>query len=162
MPTNLLHPKITDYLLSLMPAPPKIFQEMEQLAQKRRFPVIGPLEGRLLYFLTKTSGAKRIFEFGSGFGYSALWFAMATPEDGQIICTEYDSANATLGRNFMDQAGYGSKVVFEVGDALQTIKNCEGPFDLIFCDMDKNLYPQALEKGLPKLKSGGLFIADNT
>ncbi|MFO1519696.1 MAG: O-methyltransferase [bacterium] len=158
---NFLPPFLESYLNSLLPERGEIFLEMEALAEKRGFPAIGPLVGRLLYQCVKLTGVKQVFELGSGFGYSALWIASALPEDGKIICTEYSKENAEVGMKFLDRAHLLHKVTYEVGDALENFHRYPGPFDLIFCDIDKHQYPQALEASLPKLKSGGLFVADN-
>ncbi|MCE9625025.1 MAG: O-methyltransferase [Deltaproteobacteria bacterium] len=115
----------------------------------------------MLYQLVKISQSKAVFEFGSCFGYSALWIAMALPEEGRIICTEFDKGKVERGRQYFDRAKLSHKVTFEVGDAFESFQRYPGPFDLIFCDLDKRYYPQVLEVAVPKLKSGGLLIADN-
>ncbi len=154
-------PEIDAYLKELTPESFELMKELEAQAEEQNFPIIGPLVGRLLYQLIKISKTKVIFELGSGFGYSALWMAMAIPEGSQIICTEYDKAKAEMGMRFLERAKLRHKVIYEVGDALQIFHRYEGPFDLIFCDIDKHQYPKALDLGLPRLKPGGLFVADN-
>ncbi len=154
-------PEILSYLEGLTPPPSEILAEMEALAEEQIFPAVGPLVGRLLFQFAKISGAQTVFELGSGFAYSALWLALAMPEEGQIICTELDKAKAEQGMRFLERAQLRHKVIYEVGDALESFQRYQGPFDLIFCDLDKHQYPKALELGVPKLKTGGLFIADN-
>lgn len=154
-------PEITAYLQELTPERDEIMKEMEAAAEEQMFPAIGPLVGRLLYQWVKVSGARMIFELGSGFGYSAMWMAMALPPKGQMICTEFDRAKAENGLKYLDRAGLRHKVIYEIGDALKTFQRYQGPFDLVFCDLDKPQYPKALEMALPRLKSGGLLIADN-
>lgn len=154
-------PEISEYLRELTPESLDILAEMEAQAEEQMFPAVGPLVGRLLFQLAKISKAKTVFELGSGFGYSAMWLAMAIPDDGQIICTEFDKAKAEAGMRFLERAGLRHKVIYEVGDALESLHRYRGPFDLIFCDLDKHLYPTALETGVPKLHPGGLYVADN-
>lgn len=154
-------PEIDEYLREFCPETSELMTEVEALAAEQDFPIIGPLVGRLLYQWVKVSKVKSVFELGSGFGYSALWIAMALPADGQIICTEFDKKKAERGMNFLERAKLRHKVIYEVGSALESFHRYRGPFDLIFCDIDKHEYPKALEMGLPKLKSGGLFMADN-
>jgi predicted O-methyltransferase YrrM len=158
---NFLPKKLEAYLYKISPPGAEVFREMEKLAEERDFPAIGPLVGRLLFQLVKLTGAKNVFELGSGFGYSAMWIASALPEEGRIVCTEYSKENAEMGIRFLERANLRHKVLYEVGDALESFHRYEGPFDLIFCDIDKHQYPKALEAGVPKLKSGGLFVADN-
>jgi len=158
---NFPSPEVDAYLRGLCPPRDDILLEMEAQAEETNFPVIGPLVGRALFQLAKISQAKTIFELGSGFGYSAMWLAMAIPEDGQMICTEFDKAKAESGMKFLDRAKVMHKVIYEIGDALESFHRYQGPFDLIFCDLDKHQYPKAVKLATPRLKSGGLFIADN-
>ncbi len=158
---NFPSPEIDAYLYELTPERSELMKEMEAMAEEQRFPSVGPLVGRFLYQLAKISNAKMIFELGSGYGYSALWLAMALPDDGQILCTEFDKAKAEIGMKFLDRAKLMHKVVYEIGDALECFHRYQGPFDFIFCDLDKHQYPKALEMGIPRLKEGGLFVADN-
>jgi len=138
-----------------------VIREMEEYGKSKSFPIVGPVVGRLLMQYAKISGARRIFELGSGFGYSAAWFFLATLANGEIICTESSEENIRLGRNYMSRLGAAGVVKFRHGDALKLIRETEGPFDIIFNDIDKQEYPQAFESALPLLKKGGLFITDN-
>lgn len=127
---------------------------MEGLARERQFPIIGPLVGTLCYLLARSIGAKRILELGSGFGYSAYWFAKA---GAHVTLTERDPENISLARKHLARF----PCAFHAGDALAALGRLEGPFDLVFCDIDKQDYPKAWKAGLPKLRSGGFFITDN-
>ena len=158
---NIVDPRLERYLEGLLDDPDPVQRAMEELARQRGFPIVGPLVGRLLMLLAKVTSARRILELGSGFGYSALWFARALPEDGEIILTEYDSEDSERARLYLAIAGFGAKARYLVGDALQLVDSVAGPFDIIFNDVDKEQYPAALEKALPKLRPGGLLITDN-
>ncbi len=158
---DIVHPAIEDYLLSLLPPREPVVAEMEALAEKIRFPIVGPLVGRLLYQLTSIHHAERIAELGSGFGYSAYWFAKGVSKTGKVICTEGSADRIRQGTDFLRRAGLGQQVEFRQGDALNLLTEADGPFDIIFCDIDKRFYPDALAVGIPLLKTGGLFIADN-
>lgn len=154
-------PEISEYLHELTPERSDIMKEMEAMAEEQSFPAIGPLVGRFLYQLAAISKARMVFELGSGFGYSAMWMAMALPEDGQIVCTEFDKKKAETGLKFLDRAKLRHKVIYEIGDALKSFERYQGPFDLVFCDLDKQQYPKVLEMAVPRLRSGGLLVADN-
>ena len=158
---DIVDPKIEDYLLHLLPPREPVVAEMEALAERIHFPIVGPLVGRLLYQLTLVHHAERIGEFGSGFGYSAYWFAKGLPKNGKVICTEGAADRIRQGREFLTRAGLIDRVEFRQGNALELVAEADGPFDILFCDIDKESYPDALAIGLPLLKSGGLFIADN-
>ncbi|HZR47609.1 MAG TPA: O-methyltransferase [Candidatus Manganitrophaceae bacterium] len=158
---EIVHPEIEGYLEHLLPAREPVVAEMEALAEKIHFPIVGPLVGRLLFQLALIHRAERVLELGSGFGYSAYWFAKGLPKTGRVICTEGSADRIGQGVEFLRRAGLGNQVTFRQGDALELVARAEGPFDIIFCDIDKASYPNALSLALPKLRPGGLFIADN-
>ena len=85
---DIVNPHLVEYLLNVTPERDEILRDMEEHALERNFPIVGPLVGRMLFLLAKTTQAKRILELGSGFGYSAYWFAKAIGKDGEVICTE--------------------------------------------------------------------------
>jgi predicted O-methyltransferase YrrM len=64
------------------------------------------------------------------------------------------------GRHF-NRAGVTDRIQILVGDALALLDEIGGPFDLIFIDVNKDQYPDALQKAIPRLKSGGVLITDN-
>ena len=82
--------------LAHVPGDP-ILDDMHAEAVERGCPIVGPEVGRLLYQLARVSGARRVFEMGSGFGYSTLWFARAVGEDGHVWHTDGSAENAATG-----------------------------------------------------------------
>jgi len=161
MPIDILHPQIESYLTSVAGPSSPVAQEMERLAKERRFPIVGPLVGRLLLQQAALLKAKRVLELGSGYGYSALWFAMAVGEGGTVVCTEHSADNVRLGKEFLAKAGVSDRVQWHVGDAHEWVRKIEGPFDIIFNDVDKAQYPQSFRLSESKLRVGGLFLSDN-
>lgn len=121
----------------------------------------GRVVGQLLKMLVKISNAKRILEIGTFTGYSAIMIAEALPEDGEVITLEMNLKYQKLAQKHFDDSEVGSKIKMIKGNAQQTIKELEGEFDLIFLDGDKLRYPFYFEETMPKLKSGGLIVADN-
>jgi predicted O-methyltransferase YrrM len=158
---TIVQPDIEQYLKDIAPDRDRVLTEMETFAEQIGFPIVGPLVGRLLYLLAASMNAKRILELGSGFGYSAYWFAKATSDDARIICTDNKHENAERARAWFARGNVDKKIEFRVGDALATLAATEGPFDIIFNDIDKHDYPKALALSLPKLRTGGLLISDN-
>jgi caffeoyl-CoA O-methyltransferase len=158
---DLVNAHIVDYLLNVTPERDDVLQDMEEYALARNFPIIGPLVGRMIHMLAKTSQATRILELGSGFGYSAYWFAKALGKDGKIICTDGDPHNAEHAQEYFHRGKISSKITFLVGDALKLIDEVDGQFDIIFIDIDKHQYPKAFRKAVPRLRKGGLLITDN-
>src|SRR3954468_21706260 len=95
-----------------------VLLEMEQEGRERGFPIVGRNVGVALELLARSIGARRVFELGSGFGYSAYWFARAVGDGGEVHCTEGDAANVSQGEAFLSRAGLGDRVTWHVGDAL--------------------------------------------
>jgi predicted O-methyltransferase YrrM len=158
---DIVNQQLTEYMLGVTPKRDPVIQEMEKFAASKNFPIIGPLVGRMLYTMAKVSGARRILELGSGFGYSACWFAKALGKGGEIFCTEGDPENAKRAMEYFRRAKVTTNIHFMVGDALQLIDQTTGKFDIILNDIDKHEYPAALRKALPRLRKGGLLITDN-
>ena len=85
---DILHPKISEYLRRLPKHRDPVLEKMERQAAREDFPMIGPQVGQLLMVLTRAMGARRVFEMGSGFGYSGAWFAKALPDGGLVTFTD--------------------------------------------------------------------------
>jgi caffeoyl-CoA O-methyltransferase len=161
MPGKILNSNVEEYLESLLPKRDAVLTEMERYAKKHDIPIIGPACGRLLYLVAQMSGAKRIFEMGSAIGYSTIWLARAAGPDAEIYCTDGSAENAKLAGQYLNRAGVSDRVQILVGDALFLLDEIGGAFDLIFIDVDKHQYPKALQKAIPRLKSGGILVTDN-
>ena len=159
---NILDPAILHYLNSLTPPRDSTLQQMERIAAEKRFPIIGPLVGRLLFQLALLTRARRIFELGSGYGYSAIWFARGLQPGGRIICTDGSRENAALAARFFKQADIEGLVDYRTGDALSLLAKEPGSFDIILNDVDKHEYPEVFRQAVPRLKKGGLLVTDNT
>jgi predicted O-methyltransferase YrrM len=138
-------------------------QSMEADAEKTGFPIIGPASGYLCYQLTRMIGAKRVFELGSGFGYSTAWFARAVLENGggEVFHVVWDKTLSQQARTNLSAMGYEGIIRYHIGEAVQTLRSTDGPFDLIFNDIDKEDYPASLPVIAEKLRPGGVLIVDN-
>ena len=152
---------IEDYLYSLLPPRDEVLASMEVEAGKRDIPIVGPAVARVLYQLAIISRAKTVFELGSAIGYSTIWWARAVGEDGRVIYTDGDRKNADEARGYFERAGVSDRITIKVGDALEFLSEEKREFDIIFCDVDKEDYPRAFRLALPRLRKGGLFVADN-
>jgi predicted O-methyltransferase YrrM len=158
---DLVHPSIDRYLLELAEPDDKILREMAGLARERDFPFVGPQVGRLLYTLATAIGARRVLELGSGFGYSAYWFARAVGAAGEVILTEGSGERVAEAADFLRQGGFAERTRILQGDALELIDDLGSGFDIVFNDIDKHDYPRVLDKVRKALRPGGLFISDN-
>jgi len=152
---------VESYLYSLLPARDEVLTEIESAAAKRDIPIVGPAVGRILFQLALITSAKNIFEMGSAIGYSTIWWARAVGDGGRVIYTDGDRKNADEARGYFERAGVAQRIAIKVGDALELLSEEKQPFDVIFCDIDKEDYPRALRVAVPKLRKGGMFVADN-
>ena len=164
--SNLL-PTLDKYLLRTIPPRSKTLTEMERYAARVDFPIIGPVAGRLLYQQALLCGAKtpkgkvRIFELGSGYGYSAFWFSLALGARAEIHLTDNDEANFERARKYFKQGRLASKFVFHAGDALESFHKARGKVDIVLNDIHKEDYPTVVKAVVPRLNKGGLLISDN-
>lgn len=122
---------------------------------------IGHLEGAFLRMLVRLVRAKRVLELGTFTGYSALVMAEALPVDGKLITCDIDPEVTELAKRYWSRSPHGNKIELKLGPALETLKAIEGPFDVVFIDADKKNYINYWEMCVPKIRSGGLLVADN-
>ena len=158
---HITHPAIHEYLEKVRPPSDEVLRAMEALAKKRDFPCLGAQCARILCALVKISGATRVFELGSGFGYTMYWMAKAMDGGGMVIGTDKSAQNVKDARRFFRRGGLADKTEIRLGDALELFTAETGPFDMVFCDIDKEQYPDALELAKRRLRPGGVFAADN-
>ena len=159
---DILHPAIDRYLGALAATDDEpVLLEMEEHAKERRFPIVGRLCGRFLEVMARSIGATRVFEMGSGFGFSAYWFSRAIGPDGELHLTDMDPNNKTKALDFLGRAGLDGPVDYHVAAAFDAFNDTAGEFDIVYCDIDKHEYPQAWELAKPRVRVGGLYMCDN-
>ena len=155
--------RVQDYLASLVPPREPEMQEMEKYAQEHDFPIIGPVCGYYCYQLARMIKARSIFELGSGYGYSTAWFAKAVKENGGGVVhhTVWDEELSKRAAGHLSRLGRADVVQFHIAEAVATLRQTEGPFDIIFNDIDKEAYPDSLPVIKERLRPGGILIIDN-
>jgi len=153
--------EIEKYLTEVTPDRPEVLREMEAYAAEHDFPIVGPLVGRFLYQAARMVEARRVLELGSGFGYSAYWFALAMGDRGKITMIDSSEENRDRALAYFERAGLQAKFKFKVGDAFEVLKEVDKEFDIVFNDIDKEQYPQTIDPAAFRLRKGGLFITDN-
>ncbi|SEH12417.1 Predicted O-methyltransferase YrrM [Natronorubrum sediminis] len=158
---DVLADDIERFVRTIGPDPDETLREMDAVAEREGFPHVGPEVGGFLRFTARMSDAERIFEFGSGYGYSAYWMVDTLPADGEIVLTDVDSDVLERAREYLERGGYADIARFELGDAQETIEEYDGPFDVVLIDHQKERYVEALEAVRPKVPVGGVVVADN-
>jgi predicted O-methyltransferase YrrM len=158
---DIIDPAIDRYLAELAGPEDSVLREMENLAATEAFPIVGPQVGRMLHLLARMIRARRVLELGSGFGYSAYWFARAVGPDGLVVLSEGSQQRATQAAEFLERGGLAQRVRIVVGNALEIVDTAGSDFDIVFNDIDKEDYPHVLDKAAKVLRPGGLLISDN-
>ncbi len=138
-----------------------VLLEMEAEGKERGFPIIGRLVGVTVELLARSVGAKRVFELGSGFGYSAYWFARAVGPSGEVHGTDGDPANEPKALDYLSRAGLAEPIRWHVGDAVTHLGAAPGEFDVVYNDIDKDGYPAAWMAARERIRVGGLYVCDN-
>ncbi len=163
--------ELVEYVRDLFAPEDPALQALTRAAGEFGMPVgweISSDVGRLFQLLCRAVGARRVVEFGTLAGYSALWFARALPADGRVISIELNPQYAAFAREQLAKTEAGAKVEVRVGAALEMlpalereVRERDTPFDVIFLDADKAHYPEFLDWSLRVLRRGGLLLADN-
>lgn len=138
-----------------------VVEEMEIRAEAEGFPIVGRAVAVFLELQARSIGARRIFEMGSGFGYSAHFFARAVGPGGEVICSDPDPILAGDARGYLEAAGVADRVRFHTEPALSALERESGEFDVVFCDVAKDEYPASWRAARRRLRVGGLYICDN-
>jgi predicted O-methyltransferase YrrM len=158
---------VDDYIsTSLIPSDPTL-EEALQANSAAGLPAIDvtPNQGKLLNFLIRIQGAKRVLEIGTLGGYSTIWMARALPSDGRLITLEVNPKHAEVAAANIARAGLASIVDLRVGPALDSLSQLQAEgtvsFDLIFIDADKPNNPNYLDWALRLSRPGTVIITDN-
>ena len=157
-------PELIDYASALFAPEDDALKALMQAAREFGMPPdweISPDVGRLFQVLCRAVGARRVLEFGTLAGYSALWIARALPSDGKVVTIEINPEYAAFAREQLARAGVGRKVEVRVGSALEMLpalkqetRDSKALFDVIFLDADKARYPEFLDWSTEVLRSG--------
>ena len=135
----------------------------EPLRDLSRFMLdVGRETALFLNAIARSTGARRIVEVGAAIGYSTIWLAEAArANDGRVVTFEQDPSRARELRANLDLAGLADWVEIHESDASSVLPDLAGPFDLGFLDHWKEHYIREFDTIWPKLRRGGLVLADN-
>ncbi|MFB6125004.1 MAG: O-methyltransferase [Halanaeroarchaeum sp.] len=158
---RLLDEDVLEVLAAGSATPDPVLTEMTEYGRERDFPIVGPNVGRLMRVVARLGNAERIFEFGSGYGYSAAWTGAVLPEDGEIHLTDFDEDNLASAREFLDRLGIGDRAHYHVGDAMDSFGETDGEFDYVLIDHEKTKYSEAFAMARDRLAPGAVVVADN-
>lgn len=155
---------VDEYAQELLGTPDDLTDRMRAEAEARNIPMIQvpPELGRLLTVLVAASGARRVLEIGTLFGFSGILLARALPENGSLTTLEVNPTHAAVARANFERAGVAGKVRLIEGEAAVSLRSLEGEmYDLVFIDADKPGYPHYLDAVLQRVHPGSIIVADN-
>ncbi len=161
---HIINESIEDYALKHSAPESQIFRRLSQEThQKTTLPqmMVGPVEGGFLKLLVNLIKARRVLEIGTFTGYSALCMAEALPKDGTLFTLDINPKTAEIAKRAWAKSAHGRKIRSIIGNAKESLKKIKGPLDLVFIDADKTNYIRYWEACVPKVKRGGLLVADN-
>ena len=120
-------------------------------------------QGMFAYLVARSIGARRVVEFGTSFGVSTIYLASAVRDNGGglVIGSEFVESKAERARANILEAGLSDSVEIRVGDALETLADPGGEIDLLLIDGSKELYLPILKMLTPRLRQGGVVLADD-
>ena len=153
-------PRIEMYMMRMAPEPDPRVAAMEDKARETGLPIVDRLVGRFLYILTRMKQPKLIVELGSGFGYSAYWFARALSIRSKVVLTDYSQENLAYARKIFGETGLIDRAEFRAGEALRIATEYDD-IDILFIDINKEQYLEAISVMLPRLAKNALVVADN-
>jgi predicted O-methyltransferase YrrM len=150
-----------EYLDQLLPASTGIIAEMEEYAAAHRVPIADREVAKFLEITARAMKARRALEIGLAIGYSALHLAQAMSEDGLVVTIEPNEEMIQRTNDYLTRAGLSERVRVERGRALEVMPRLTETFDLVYLDAVKEEYSAYLDLALPRLRVGGVVIADN-
>ena len=161
---NFTAPEIQDYAERFTSGESVLLKELREKTFKTRndkLMLSGFYQGRLLAMFSKMIEPKRILEIGTYMGYSALCLAEGLSENGRIITIDMQPETHEIAKKYWAKSDLNDKIFGILGDAAKIIPSLDEVFDLVFIDADKPNYANYYDLVFPKLRIGGLTIADN-
>jgi len=154
-----------DYITSHSDSEPEYLAKLNRITHLRMINprmLSGHYQGRVMAMFCHMIQPKTVLEIGTFTGYSALSMAEGMPEDGVLHTIDYDEELESFLKDVFAGSEQGHKIKLHIGDALTEISKLNDIFDLVFIDADKEEYLAYYEAVLPKLRTGGYILVDNT
>ncbi len=156
-------PKAEQYAASFSTALQGVLLEIEAYTMEHHrlsHMLSGQVQGQFLSFISQLQQPQTVLEVGTFTGFSALCLASGLAANGILHTIELREEDAAVAQSFFDKAK-ASNIKLHQGNALEIIPQLDLQWDLVFLDADKVSYIQYYELVLPKLKPGGIILADN-
>lgn len=158
---DIVHPDVSRYIASLSTETDPHVIRMAMIAKKLGVPRLDLDAGHWIEQLTRIVGGRRVFEFGSAFGFSTYFLARAVGPEGEVHGSEVQDELLAQHELLFADHPYRNRITIHRGDGVEVLAQLSGSFDVIFIDMDKPGYPLALRAAVERVRVGGLILADN-
>jgi predicted O-methyltransferase YrrM len=152
---------VAGYLASLAPAEDEVLRGVRERSAADGVPALSADTAWLLHVIAGAVRPARIFEIGTGYGYSGVHLARSLAPGGVLFTVERDAARATIAREHFARAGVADRVNVMVGEAVRLVHKVAGPFDLVVQDGSKDQYETTLDRLIGLLRPGGVLFSDN-
>ena len=161
---DLIHQLANEYALKHSSPMDELLSEIYQYTIENHpesHMISGPLQGNLLTMISRMIQPKTILEIGTFTGYSAICLAKGLQENGRLLTIESRASEATVAKRFFDRSDFKEKILLQVGDAKEILKDLNESWDLVFVDADKTGYIDYFEMLMQHAKSGSWMLFDN-
>jgi caffeoyl-CoA O-methyltransferase len=166
--TEHVSPRIHEYVVAHSSPPDALLRDLTE-ETARRFPdrvilQIGPEQGTFMTLLSRLISARQAIEVGTFTGYSSICLARGLAEGGRLICCDINADWTALAAAYWEKAGLADRIELRLGPALDTLRALppQAAFDLAFIDADKTGYAGYWDEIVPRIRSGGIILVDNT
>jgi caffeoyl-CoA O-methyltransferase len=161
---EIINPKAEDYATFFSEKTDQLLEEIENFTLNHHAHsnmLSGPVQGKFLEMISKIVQPKQILEIGTFTGYSGLCLAKGLQRDGFLHTIELREEDATTAQNYFTKSSHSEQIILHLGNALDIIPKLDQILDLVFIDADKVNYINYYELTLPRLRKGGVILADN-
>jgi caffeoyl-CoA O-methyltransferase len=165
---DFIDPPIAEYASAHSSGPDEVQLQLQAVTSERTGGMavmqIGDDQATFMEILARAIGARRAVEVGTFTGYSALAVARGMGPGGHLLCLDVSEEWTAIAREYWARAGVDDRIELRLGPAIDTLRSLlnDEQFDLAFVDADKTGYPDYYDELIPRLRAGGLLLADNT
>ena len=160
LPVSAVH-----YARAQLTYPMPLLREIEEQALAQKVPIVPPEVAAFLYTLVRLTRPQQVLEIGCGAAFSTLWMAAAMPPGAKLYGLDRDYNRSVMSSANVLLAGMEDIITIEQKDAAsedgKAAIHARGPYDLIFIDCEKRVYPELWQLCSELTRPGGIIVADN-
>lgn len=163
-----LGPAISEYIIEHGTPPDEVqrwlIEETRTKVEALAMMQISPEQGAFMQLFTRVIGARRAVEVGTFTGYSSLAIARGLVDGGRLLCCDVNEEYTAIAKEAWKRAGVDDRIELRIAPAIETLRSLptDEPIDLAFIDADKPSYASYYDELLPRLRTDGLILVDNT